>query len=636
MSMYRQLLSVIILTSLLALMGSLFASTLSTRAYLVEQLRVKNQDNASALALSLSQTVDDLVQVDLVISAQFDSGNYRLVRFEDAFGKVVIEKKADDNVKGVPGWFIQMLPIVVPAGNAKVSTGWKQLGAIRLESQSAYAYKALWQSTVRMTLSMLLTAISACFLGAMILRRINRPLDLVVEQAQAISEKRFVTIPEPSVPELRKLALAMNSTVATLKSIFETEARRLDVLRREANYDSLTGLPNRNAFMTQLQEALLNERTFLGACLILRLSNLADINTRHGRSGADEVIKRVGKRISTCSEGIEESFCGRLNGSDFAVFIPYDHPIETARSLVEEIVADISSFYEHDFCASVGIASCFKGISLGALMSNIDIALASSEAEGNNSVHSADIADEPNYPKTLEAWALLIRKAIRDRLMVLRTFPVKNFNGEIIHLEGPLRIRESAESDWIPAAKFIPVSQRLFLHHSLDLAAVELGLIQLSEDKNLPGYAINLSASSLKVSTFVPALKKLISTYPEDAKRLWLEFPEGGTFKFFEEFRNLCMSLQGSFVKLGIEHFGRQFDQIGLLHDLGINFIKVDVSFVRDLDTNKGNQAFLKGLANIAHEIGLVVIAEGVLTEPEMVALQLAGFDGATGPAVTD
>jgi LapD/MoxY periplasmic domain len=80
MSMYRQLLSVIILTSLLALMGSLFASTLSTRAYLVEQLRVKNQDNASALALSLSQTVDDLVQVDLVISAQFDSGNYRLVR----------------------------------------------------------------------------------------------------------------------------------------------------------------------------------------------------------------------------------------------------------------------------------------------------------------------------------------------------------------------------------------------------------------------------------------------------------------------------------------------------------------------------------------------------------------------------
>ena len=147
MSMYRQLLSVIILTSLLALMGSLFASTLSTRAYLVEQLRVKNQDNASALALSLSQTVDDLVQVDLVISAQFDSGNYRLVRFEDAFGKVVIEKKADDNVKGVPEWFIQMLPIVVPAGNAKVSAGWKQLGAIRLESQSAYAYKALWQST---------------------------------------------------------------------------------------------------------------------------------------------------------------------------------------------------------------------------------------------------------------------------------------------------------------------------------------------------------------------------------------------------------------------------------------------------------------------------------------------------------
>ncbi len=92
MSMYRQLLLAILITSLLALVGSVVTSALSTRSYLIEQLRVKNQDNASALALSLTQISNDALKVELAVSAQFDSGNYKLVRFTDPFGKVLVEK----------------------------------------------------------------------------------------------------------------------------------------------------------------------------------------------------------------------------------------------------------------------------------------------------------------------------------------------------------------------------------------------------------------------------------------------------------------------------------------------------------------------------------------------------------------
>ena len=634
MTMYRQLLLAIILTSILALMGGLLASTIGTRAYLVEQLRVKNQDNASALALSLSQSVSDPVEAELIVSAQFDSGNYRLVRFSDVFGKVLLEKKADDLAKGVPAWFIQLLPIEVPAGSAKVSQGWKQLGEVRLESQVAYAYQSFWQSSVRMTLSLTLTALIACLLGALILRRIKGPLDLVVEQANAITEKRFITVSEPRVPELRKLALAMNMTVKKLKAMFEAEAIRLEVLRRQANCDELTGLPNRSSFVTQLQEAINDEKTFFGACLILRINDLNGINKRNGRVVADGIIKRVAQLILATADEVEESFSGRLNGSDFGLFILSDESLVIAKSLMEKVVNDISVFYEHDFCAAIGMAPYVKGVSLGALMSNIDIALASSETEGLNRVHFSEINDAPSDPKTMEAWAALIRNAIQNRLMVLLSFPVKDFNGKILHFEGPLRIRESENSEWIAAGKFIPIAQRLFLHHSVDLAAVELGLRKLREDKSFAGYAINLSASSLKVSIFIPQLKKLLLDYAEEAKRLWLEVPESGVFKNFEEFRNLCMSLKGTSVRVGIEHFGPQFEHIGLLHDLGVDFIKVDASFIRNLDTNLGNQVFLKGLSNIAHEIGLIVIAEGVSTEAEMMALKEVDFDGATGPAL--
>lgn len=633
--MYRQLLLAIMISSVLALIGSLLASTLSTRAYLVEQLRVKNQDNASALALSLSQTADDSIQAELAVSAQFDSGNYELIRFTDAFGKVVIEKKSQDQIEDVPTWFIKLVPIDVPAGNAKITTGWKQLGEVRLESQSAYAYKSLWKSTVQMTINMSLTALLGCWLGAMILRRINVPLNMVVEQANAISEKRFTTISEPRVPELKKLAAAMNMAVKRLKEMFEEEAKRLEAMRREANYDALTGLPNRNSFMTQLKEAVHTEETAFGAFLILRLHDLAGINKRHGRAGADEVIKTVAKKISAYSEKMQDSLAGRLNGSDFALLVPTDTPLEVAEALMADVVQEIEKFSENGFCASIGMAHYAKGVVIGALMSQIDMSLAAAEINANNSIRFEASNEDLTTPKTLEAWAKLIRNALAERLMMLLDFPVGDFSGKILHREGPLRIRESADAQWIPAGKFLPIAERLGLLHTLDLAAVELGLAKLAADKKIPGYAVNLSASSLKVSTFVPALKKILLS-SRNAKRLWLELPENGTFKNFEEFRELCASLKTTGVKIGIEHFGRQFDKIGLLHDLGVDYIKVDASFIRDVDSNPGNQAFLAGLANIAHEIGITVIAEGVLSEAEMNALKEAGFDGATGPAIKE
>jgi len=88
--------------------------------------------------------------------------------------------------------------------------------------------------------------------------------------------------------------------------------------------------------------------------------------------------------------------------------------------------------------------------------------------------------------------------------------------------------------------------------------------------------------------------------------------------------------------RVGLEHFGHHFSQIGVLHDLGLDYLKVDASFVRGVDANAGNAAFLKGLCGIAHNIGLQVLAEGVATEAELAALQGLGFDGATGPAIRE
>src|SRR5690606_15797582 len=127
MSLYRQLWMALVLTTLLAVVGSLLASTFSTRTYLAEQLRVKNTDNATALALSLSRPGVEELEIELAASAMFDTGHYELIRITTPSGETLVERATQTPHTGAPEWFITLLPIHAPAGQALISDGWRQV-----------------------------------------------------------------------------------------------------------------------------------------------------------------------------------------------------------------------------------------------------------------------------------------------------------------------------------------------------------------------------------------------------------------------------------------------------------------------------------------------------------------------------
>jgi EAL domain-containing protein (putative c-di-GMP-specific phosphodiesterase class I) len=192
------------------------------------------------------------------------------------------------------------------------------------------------------------------------------------------------------------------------------------------------------------------------------------------------------------------------------------------------------------------------------------------------------------------------------------------------------------KGDWLPASRFLPVAERLRLTPELDFSAVSLGLQELHAHPELIGLAINLSGSSIADPEFRHKLLQLLGSQREVTPRLWIEVAETGALKHLGALRDLCRELKAFGCQVGLEHFGYHFDQIGLLHDLGLDYLKIDASFIRGIDSNGGNQAFLKGLCGIAHNIGLQVLAEGVATNAELLALTALGFDGATGPAIRE
>lgn len=637
MSMYRQLWLAVIVSMLVALAGSLLASSLSARSYLSEQLEMKNDDNAAALALSLSLQGADVVATELAVSALFDSGHYELIRVTDPLGKVLVERQLAPGNYGAPAWFVRLLPIEVRPGQARISSGWKQFGTVHLVSNSRFAYDSLWKNVWELAAALFFATLVGGYLGTLILRRLRAPLLAVIGQARAITERRFAIIDEPDVPELKQLATAMNATVGRLKSMFDEETARLDAVRREANCDSLTGLANRSHFLARLHQALEAEDSHGIGLILVRVADLAGINRRLGRDATDDLLRRFAAVLQAEMAQQADSLVARLNGADFALLaMGQSGARPLAERLLTHLVQEAAPFVGDSAAAHVGLGTFPRGVEMSAVLSQVDAALAAAEADGGNGIREAGQAIGEDAPKSADEWSRLIRHALDRHWVRLISFPVVDFSQRLIHRECPLRLMLDEQGEWLPAGRFLPIAERLKLTSRLDLSAIALGLSDLAANPAMTGLAVNLSASSLQDRDFRGELRGLLRQDAQSARRLWLEVAESGALKHFEAFHDLCRELKSSGCKVGIEHFGRQFSQVGQLHGLGLDYIKVDASFVRSLETNPGNQAFLKGLCSIVHGIGIQVIAEGVVSEAEMQALAGVGFDGATGPAIRE
>ncbi|RKT50356.1 diguanylate cyclase/phosphodiesterase [Azonexus fungiphilus] len=634
MSLFRQLWLAVIASTIIAFAGSFVVSMVTARDYLEQQLAIKNNDNAASLALSMSQLDKDPVTVELQVAAVFDSGQYARVRVIDPEGATMIEKTSPEQAGDVPAWFTGLFPIQSHPGSAQVSSGWTQFGTVELVSHSRFAYRELWDGAFRLLLWFGLGGLGMGLIGMQILLRIKRPLDAVVGQAEAISERRFIRIEEPATPELKSLASAMNAMVDRVKAMFAEEAARLEQVRREATLDGLTGLANRAYFMNQLAAALNDDDAPPnGSLVMLRLADLAGVNRRAGRETADELLRRIGAAFTAIVGENPGAAAARLNGADFALLLPgNDNPAASADRLLgvlRDLVA--AGLIDGERVGHLGSGVYRHGESLASLLARVDAAIASAEGEGDLGWRCADNG-EAQCANNNADWRKLLECAIEAQRLRLIEFPVANSSGTLLHLECPLRLQAAEGGEWLAAGSFMPVASRLAMTSELDLAAVNLALERLA--LGLPAVAVNLSGESIFSADFRQRLHALIAGRRELAPRLWLEVAETGAFQHFDEFVGYARLLRPLGCRLGIEHFGRQFSQIGRLHDIGLDYLKVDGSFIRAIDSQPGNQAFLKGLCGIAHNIGLTVIAEGVQTQSELAALPALGFDGATGPAV--
>jgi diguanylate cyclase (GGDEF)-like protein len=635
MSLIRQIWLLIIVTLVLAFAGSFGVWIVSARSYLETQLRLKNADNAQSLALTLSQQKGDLPAMELAVSAMFDTGFYQRILLKDAGGRTVVARESRSAVvdDAPPAWFYELVPVDSPVGVAQVSDGWRALGSVEVTSQSGFAHAQLWQGCMKTAGWLSVLGVLASLVALAGVRRIRAPLDATVAQAQALMERRFLTVREPAVPELAALSQAMNAVVLRLKTVFDEQSTQVEHLRQQAHCDALTGLSHRRHFMLQLSAALQAEAgSGSGVVYLIRLVDLAGINRVLGHRMTDALLQRLATTLREVVHGLPDVALGRLNGGDFALCMTeadqrLPEPtrfVDALRSTFGELAVPVH--------VVMGAVHWERGMSLQQVLAAADSALARAEARGGYAVEQVQDAKAPRLALGEDEWRQRLSAALDAHRLQLVTYPVVDKQMMLVHHECPMRLQLEEGGVFEAAHLWLPMAMRTGLIGRIDEQAVAMALRAIAEDSQ--PRSVNLSPASLADSGFVPRLRALLALQQREAKSLWLEVAEVAAIERFEQVRELCKQLRPLGARVGLEHAGERLTRIELLFEVGLDYVKLDASVVQGVAQDGNRAAFVSATVGMLHGLGLQVLAEGVSDATDIPALRQAGVDGWTGPAV--
>jgi EAL domain-containing protein (putative c-di-GMP-specific phosphodiesterase class I)/GGDEF domain-containing protein len=637
MSLIKQVWLLLVATLALAFVGSFVVSTQSARQYLRTQLSFKNNDTAQALALMLSQQRGDLTALELTVASQFDTGYYERIRLLAADGRALVDRRSADIKMSAPRWFAALAPIDAAPGVAQVSDGWKALGSVEVVSQRRFGYDELWWGTLRSAGWLALLGMAAGLLAAWGVRRIQGPLEATVGQAEAITGRRFVTVDEPGVPELRRVTRAMNTMVERLRGTFNEQAQEAARLRREANCDPLTGVAHRAYFMSRLTGWLTREDSNPSGTLVLvRVADLASVNRHLGRVQTDDFLRELSRELASLLAPADDGEVGRLNGSDFALALA--NPGSPA-SIAEEVGVRMRQLVESRPRGTVTVLIAAVGWQHGSMpgpvMTAADGALARAEAAAERGGPVAiEVADQAVVDSGFGefAWHESIRAAVDGTRAELAGFPVVRADGELVHLECPLRLQLLPGEEAVPAVRWLPMARRTRQTGLVDVMAVRLALEAISRDRRPRG--VNVAPVSLLDSGFVGELRALLAQHGAAARLLSIEVAEPAAVHHFGLLRELGTQLRPLGVKLGLEHAGEHVAEIDRLMEVGLDYVKLDASGTRGLAQDATRANYVGSTVRMLHSLGLQVYAEGVVNADDAARLWQCRVDGITGPVV--
>jgi len=616
-----------------AFAASLAASLISAHSYYQEQLALKNLDNANSLAITLSHSDKEPALLQSFLDAQFATGHYQRIRL-DIPNQPSFDLQSESTDDNAPAWFRALFPLNVAAGLATVSDGWVNYGALSVESDTTYAQTSLWVTTKRLFIWLAVVALFAGLAGSWLVRRISHPLKDVVRQAEAIGERRFIISKEPKTTEFQRVVRAMNKLSKRVETILESDARALAEMREKALHDPVTGVANREFFISRLDALIADSDTAAQHTLVLiRMPDLTALNSKLGHEKVNAGLRHFCEQVSDILKHRQhpyaDAFMGRLNGSDFGILLTEFHDIQLlGETLAQDIQASICDEPVQDLRLSV--CTFRPGTSHAEVLMKADHLLAQAE-QTNVTLVIADHDDEGIPFHSAPEWREAISQAIHNKELKAELHPLIGRDGKPLHQEAKIRLKLNGE--WQTAGYFLPWSRRLSLLSSVDTAMVS-HLSGSPDQITAVPVVIHISIDSIMNEETSIRILSLIQNRAASAQTFRLELPESALDIGDLRLSSFIRRAQQHGSQVGISGTGHNLERIARIHQLGLDYIKTDPVYAQRLESDRATQQYLQRLTALAHSIGLQVYLAGVTSELCVQAAWEAGFDGVTGPGI--
>ncbi len=427
------------------------------------------------------------------------------------------------------------------------------------------------------------------------------------------------------IPKTEITATKLRRAIAQAQKRFELECKLYDSycrVREMAETDALTGLANRYHFerelATSITENVRQEKQL--ALLLLDLDHFKNINDTYGHETGDNLLKTVVKKISDCLRG-EETFA-RLGGDEFAIILKnLEHGTEAQlvarriiKSLEKSMMVDGQNLQSG---VSIGIAlHPANAENAEELTRFADIAMYRAKSQGRNRLCYFEDVMQQQFSRSFQI-ELELKSASHDENFELYYQPiVRGMNQKLVGFEALIRWPGSKLESY--PSEFIPIAEQCGLINGIGKWVIKTAIEQLSIwqkqfDRNL-SMGINLSPIQLADNQLTKYISHNLDYYDVVPESLVIELTETALFSESEQNKSQIDELDKLGCKLALDDFGTGFSSLSHLVNYPIDIVKLDRSLLPESPEHQRHLSIVRGLAEMAHTVGLKVIAEGVET----------------------
>ena len=438
----------------------------------------------------------------------------------------------------------------------------------------------------------------------------------------------------------------MFATLANHASVALENGRLIDRLHEEARlrehealHDALTGLPNRVLLGDRLRDELVGvvDHGHTLAVGLMDLDGFKEVNDTLGHQSGDVVLGEVARRLAYAAE--TAALVARLGGDEFAILVDRTSDRMELESLARRIREELARPFDIDgvrinISASIGFAIAPDDASdAPTLLQRADVAMYSAKAGHGNGVAFYEAIRDENSPRRL-ALATDLRAAIADGQLSLVFQPkARLVDDEVVGFEALVRWRHPELGQVFPD-EFIPIAERTGSIGDLTVWVLRTSVAQLAEWSSRGhrwSVAVNVAMRNLLDDDFSTIVDELLARHGCDPSQLILEITETSVMTDTARTLDVMRRLSELGVRLSIDDFGTGYSSLSYLQQLPVEELKIDKCFVRDMVTDAGAEAIVRSVLDLANNLDLRVVAEGVEDRPTWERLRQLGCQVAQG-----